>query len=420
MNIQAKQQRGWPSWWRRLTGLLDWNSGSSARLRPADMPPPYRRMLAINSDVEFTPWAAQLDLLRIFAERGLETSFSYWFFADQETTWSLFDSSGNLTAAGNEAQGLLRDGAFDTIHGFGGVLNGRGCRIDRERIIKAYGWLEQQGIRTRVFSNHGTTSDTQNIGGHWVGQPGTLDYQKGDVPGESSYHLDVTLRHGVRFFWTDIDRERGSLWFRPDCNPQRDTLFESQVSRDGNAILRFLRADAGVLPDAVALGDQIHRALDDEHTGYSILYTHLGVARRDDGRPINNPPPYLSPSGFDALTALEGASRAGDVLVTGTARLLTHALLMAARPWRVDEGPDHNTISFESAFQYQGVEFSLEWDDLAGICFECLQPSLPTVALLDGDRRKLEPWSVAGRQYVGFPWAERVVTASLEEALKRA
>ena len=48
-------------------------------------------MVAVNSDVEFTSWEAQVDLLQLFAKRRLETAFSYWFFGDPEYTWHLFD-----------------------------------------------------------------------------------------------------------------------------------------------------------------------------------------------------------------------------------------------------------------------------------------------------------------------------------------
>src|SRR4051794_15552469 len=121
---------------------------------PEPFPPPYRRMVAVNSDVEWTSWQAQCDLFRIFADAGLETAFSFWFFADPEATWRLFEIDGSPSPQWRSATILLRAGLLDTLHSFGGIVNGRGTLFGRREIERGYARFAAEGILVDVFSNH--------------------------------------------------------------------------------------------------------------------------------------------------------------------------------------------------------------------------------------------------------------------------
>jgi hypothetical protein len=380
-------------------------------------------MIAINSDVEFTTWEAQLDLLGLFAERGLETAFSYWCFNDPGMTWRMFEQDVTPSPQAPMAFALARSGVFDTLHSFGGVMNGRGCDFDREAIGSALRRLEDEGIRTRVYSNHGTVRDTQNIGGPWMAppsaEPNYLNYHEGDLPGSRRYHLDLTLAYGVRFFWVDVDREQTIAAFTARSAEERPCLFTSQISRDGNRILRFRRTDTGVDPVAIHLGSQIERVLDDAGGGYSIIYTHLGVARDSNMKPLQNPRPYLDRRGFEALDRLRESQAAGETLVTTTSRLLTHALVGAARPWTMSDRRKAIHIDFHERFSLQGVDFTLDWPDLEGFALE-LPPAISATAALKGVSRPLERWSHHNRSYAGFRWRPIDVGAALEEAKRHA
>ena len=157
-----------------------------------------------------------------------------------------------------------------------------------------------------------------------------MNYHEGDLPSSNRYHLDLTLEYGARFFWVDVDRVRSVSSFINRCADSQDSLFTSQVCRDGNRILRFRRTDTGVDPDAANVGAQIDSILSAPPGGYSVIYTHLGVARDPLGKPIQNPAPYQSDEGYAGLDRLVAAQRDGDTLVTTTSRLLRHASLMAA------------------------------------------------------------------------------------------
>lgn len=380
-------------------------------------------MIAINSDIEFTTWEAQLDLLRLFAERGLETAFSYWCFNDPAMTWRMFEQDSTPSPQAPVAFPLARAGVFDTLHSFGGVMNGRGCSFDRGEMGTALQRLSDEGIRTRVYSNHGTVRDTQNVGGPWMGpptpEPNYLNYHEGDLPSSPRYHLDLTLAYGVRFFWVDVDRARAVKTFSARSVDEPGSLFISQTSRDGNPILRFRRTDADVDPDAINFGQQIDRVLDDAGEGYSIIYTHLGVARDSNMKPIQNPAPYLDRQGFEALDRLRESQRAGETLVCTTSRLLTHALISAARPWTIENRRNAIHIDFHQRFSLLGVDFTLDWADLEGFAVE-LPRRISATGALNGVARPLERWTCEGRSYAGLRWKPIDLGAALEEAQRNA
>ncbi len=326
-------------------------------LSATPFPPPYRRMLAINSDVEFTTWPAQLDLLKIFAGYRLETAASFWVYSDPDTTWRMLEADGTPSAQGRAAFSLARAGLLDTLHSFGGAMNGRGVEFGRDDIARAYRVLRDNGIVVRIYSNHGTTQDTQNIGGEWVNQPGNAELPEGRRAGSPT--LSPRPHPGARgpfLLAGHRPSPRGEL-VRAARGRRSGRLFEAQVSRDGNSILRFRRTDSSEAPDAVNLGKQLNRVLTDEKTGYCVVYTHLGVLRDDAGRPVQNTAPYLNTESRNALERLGVAQERGDVLVTTTRRLLTHALLMAAQPWELSLRWDGYLVELHREFTYAGVRF---------------------------------------------------------------
>lgn len=408
--------------------MLDWLKGvfssppASASIKPLMLPPPYRKMLAINSDVEFTTWPNQLALMRVFADRGLETAHSFWFFCDPAGTWRLFEDDLVWSKEGLAALPLLRVGALDTLHAFGGVLHFKGNDFERGQVLAGYDRIEGEGIRVRIFSNHGTTSDTQNLGGTtWSGQPGTgTDYQKGDVDGERRYHLDRTLAHGVKFFWMDVDRSRQQYVFQPsfgrDIGRDPEALFVPQMFRDGTPGLRFRRTDCELDPDAVNLGQQIDRVLASPHSGFSVIYNHLGVTRSPEGKPLQNSPPFFNQDTYEALDRLAEAQLQGKVLVTTTERLLFYAVMQAVQPWQlVGQRNGRRVIEVAQKFDVRGIPFEVSWDQLAGIYFPA-GDARSTILRLGGVEKELEPYVLEDVRYFGIPWRIRDFRQGIEEA----
>jgi hypothetical protein len=387
----------------------------------APLPPPYRRMLALNSDIEFTTWEAQLDLIRLFAGRGLETAFSYWLFCDPTYTWRMFDLGGGWSREAPVALQLARGGILDTLHSFGGAEHIGGVDFNRGNIQEGYARLADAGVRTTVYSNHGGTRDIQNVGGSWSEPPPPpIDYRNyhcGDLPHHPVYHLDLTRQYGMRHFWLDIDRIRDRAWFSAETDTP-SSLFTTQISRDSSPILRFRRTDFNETPWPTKFASQLERALDDPHSGFSVVYNHFGFMRDADDKPAPNPAPYFDREAYVQIDRLVDAQRSGDILVTTTSRLLDFALLQAARPWTIAQAEGGGfVVTFNTSVQVGPVKLPLDWQHLMGFAIELESPKEVELRLGSG-RRPAEQWSIGSRHYAGIPWRPLKAMDLLDDALR--
>jgi len=377
-------------------------------------PPPFRAMLALNSDVEFTSWSTQIEIFRLLADLGLETACAFWCWADESLTWSVFDDNDRETPSAAAAFELMRGGLLDTLHSFGGASHGQGVEFDRRRIEGAYRQLADQGICIEVYSNHGGTLDTQNVGGSWA------SYQEGDVPGRPRYHLDISVRQGLRFFWTDIDYDNERCWFSACGQEPLPSIFVPQIGRDGTPILRFRRYRGKLqhAPYAGNLANQLRPILDGPRHGYCVVYQHLGVHRHADGTPFCARSPVLSGENLEALQALARLQQRGELLVTTTQRLLRHALIRRSRCWTLQRHEDKLEVVFPPHITVEGCTFLLDWAWLAGWCIP-VEGGLEVQVRLGGESRKASSWVTGEGQVAGLPWPTLNSGATLERALAR-
>jgi len=387
----------------------------------AAFPPPYRRMLAFNSDIEFTTWRAQLDLFRLFGERGLETAFSYWLFSDPTYTWRMLEANGSWSKEAPIALQLARGGLLDTLHSFGGAAHIGGIHFDREDIRRGYAKLADWGVRTTVYSNHGTDRDVQNIGGTWapprVEPIDFKNYWAGDLTDHPVYHLDLTLEYGMRYFWLDIDRARHRGWFDGQVDSAGSDLFTTQVSRDASPILRFKRTDLNQIPWPTTLASQLDSLLSDPASGFSIIYNHFGFMRSVEDKPVPNPAPYFNDEAYAQIDRLVEAQRSGDVLVTTTSRLLNYALLQTARPWAYEETDERIVVRFKRSIQVGAVALTFDWPDFMGFAIALDHPKAVEL-WLGGEKRTAERWSCANTEYAGIPWRPLKMMDLLDDALR--
>jgi hypothetical protein len=345
----------------------------SASVEVLPYPYPYQGMLALNSDVEFTSWQTQLDLIEFFANQNLDVSFSFWGYGDLNLTWCLFDEANKLTPYAKQFFPLARRGWFDTIHSFAGMEDGQGTTLSRERFCLFYKILREEGITPGVYTNHGGLGDTQNIGGSWA------SYQQGDVAHHSHYHLDLTLQHGVRFFWTDIDYDNNHRTFRlsSDQTSPNPPLFKTQVCRDGNKILRFKRhrGNLSYAPSLDNLVQQLKPFVETPPKGFSIVYQHLGVKRNDLGRPYSAASPYFNEEAHEIWKAFSRLQKEGTVLISSTEKLLRYALLQEAKPWIIHESGTCIRIELQSVAEFDGILFTFQPEDFGGVTFKLPQAS---------------------------------------------
>lgn len=388
---------------------------ASVELTPVPFPPPFKKMVAINSDVEWTSWKAQIDLLHIFTERKLETAFSYWFFGDPLVTWRLFDVDGTPSEHFERAKQLIEAGLLDTCHSYGGIGNGRGTPFGRPEILKSLATFSDAGLTFDVYSNHGGTEDVQNVGGPWCqpasNPPGHLNYQGGDLVGSGSYHLDAT-RDLAKFFWLDVDIGGDHLFSLSHEPDNQGGLLATQVSRDGTPLVRFRRSHLGCAPFPDALGEQIRRLLAAEGEGYQVIYTHLGCRGGPELKERVNKAPYFTPDAFEALDNLATAQAKGEVLVTTTSRLLRHAWLHVSRPWTIARDGTRLQVTFASVARWGGVEMPLRWSDLDGFAIPAEGLSGATLTIGE-ESREADIWTVGNQTYIGRRWSNIDMNAAL-------
>jgi hypothetical protein len=92
-----------------------------------------------------------------------------------------------------DRDGLLdawKRGWIDSLHGLGDFAAAQPCT--RELAKKAFATLAADGVRLKVWTNHGGPENVQNLL-----RPGTL----GDVKDSACYLSDLALDYGIRFLW---------------------------------------------------------------------------------------------------------------------------------------------------------------------------------------------------------------------------
>ncbi|WP_374300572.1 hypothetical protein [Ferrovibrio sp.] len=394
-----------------MSFLKRWFLPADAKDNVCPFPPPYRGMVAINSDVECTSWEGQLAWFELLAQRDLETAFSFWLFSSPALAWRLFEEDGRFASCAPTALHLIRQGLLDTVHSYGDAHHAGGARIDRKRIAEALRILASEGAKAPVYTNHGGEQDKQNIGGDWA------TYQEGDIPGAALYHLDIAHDYGFQFFWTDIDYHNDIRAFRPDI-AGAGALFTPQQCRDGSHILRFkrYRGPLSYAPTATNLAEQVAPVLDTPPEGHLVIYQHLGCHRQPDGKPVMAQKPWLDAEGVAALDRMAQQQRDGLYIVTTTAKLLRHAAMMAARPWRIVRMEESVVVEFETEIALGPVRLPLDWDWLAGWTLHLKQPV--DVSLRLGNKtRKVVPFTSNGKLYAGIPWTRIDMGREVEEAM---
>ncbi|MEM7095215.1 MAG: methyltransferase domain-containing protein [Actinomycetota bacterium] len=378
--------------------------------RVRDTPLPYDAVVAVNSDVEFTSLAQQRSLIRAFEEYGLDTSFSFWVLPCGLADWSLLDDHLAPTAESDEILDWIRAGRIDTHHAFSSripELHGRAdlasMELTRETVDAIYTRLDDLGVRLPIFSNHGGEHDLQNIG--FLG----ATYQAGDVKGSPSYHLDLTLAEGTRYFWTDrdytIDRAKLRAGFDTD-----DSLFVLGQCRDGHRIVRFRRflGSQGGGCDYQNFDQQVAQLLDeDQHRGWSVIFTHLGTVTNADGHFVGAPDP-MAPEEADgafrqALGRLADAQRSGRIAVTTTSDLLDKALFRAIAPYRIRREQRRVTIEVDDSFTIGSVKVAVTENMLDGLAIVAGDADSATLHA-SGDRRDLVARTHEGERFFELPW----------------
>jgi hypothetical protein len=342
------------------------NDLSHVALRP--FPYPYQAALALCSDIDWTTTSGRFLAIQEFLNTesetpmgqglGLEIGNSF-FCHTPDDSFAFFSSRPRDREL---IETFIKAGYLDCLHSFGD-----GART-REHALEALEALQACGCHIEVWIDHSYAPT--NLGKDTT--PGT-----GDVRDAPTYHADATVAYGIKFVWRgrcsgligqgvpfrwelfrslydsdhpgyslrNVIREAGKTAlgylgrerFALHCQNQ---LMRVATLRDGQQVFEFQRCNSYWRGAAYGhdshgleygLRPQALQALIDSR-GYSIVYTHLGK-----GPAV---PPFIPAGTVSALRRLAERQRAGDIMVTTTARLLRYHHIQRYLRWSSVIKPD--------------------------------------------------------------------------------
>jgi hypothetical protein len=452
---------GWPVEDENCRGAVV--DGVSLRRYPF----PYRCAVAINNDTDCFIFSA-FDALHRFVDGrhetplgkglGLEVADSFWIWSTTGEV-SLYHAAPWADAAPPSAEHerlveLARAGWLDTLHGFGSW--DESWELDRDRIARALDYLDNRGIKLKVYVGHGGYNMTHNFGGPWG------YYQHADDRSHPSYCLDLLRAYGFRYFWSDpfyeLDKFGEDLTFKSQTeldeavaghdfhrffysnDPEdfrrarevfpgadeatrltwRRRLFNHVmcpvVARDGLPVYAFKRFRGHDGPNSGNFIGQINpQSLDalEARQGAAVIYQHFGVWRAlsmgkgHASQRSSLPGNVLDEHGIWAFRTLADRCREGRVLVATTRRLLDFIRLRDHLAFSVFRDNGCVSIRIEGGACPVDGELDLDERDLAGLAFKVPRAHGEPI-LLFGERRL--PAAVAedpedsGRLIVYLPW----------------
>ena len=171
----------------RLKLLRLKGNGSVTEIEIRRFPYPYRAALAICSDIDETDTREQHEAVQHFMRETIGIPFSNSFFPyHDEGKFSLFSGRPSDRSAILEQ---IRGGTIDVIHSYGEKKDF--SRRDVQPVLEE---LRMHGCKIEVWVDH--KDSKSNVCKHRC-------HGLGDLPERPEYHMDLTVKSGIRFIWTD-------------------------------------------------------------------------------------------------------------------------------------------------------------------------------------------------------------------------
>ncbi|WP_434685291.1 hypothetical protein [Pseudanabaena minima] len=366
------------------------------------LPYPYEGAIAISSDIEYFDFEVFDALMKFLNTNkptilgqglGLEITSSIFFYSVDQSTFTYFadpipNSKPSIWAS--PIHDYLRSGWIDTNHAYGNFDKIGG--FTREYALSCYEVMDKLGVKLKVFTNHGSSQNIQNIGAD-------ASYHCGDLIDHCAYHADLLKQHGIEYIWTDSlvtqikepklktsflqnIKNRVNKFIEPELSSKLyfdiDRLLdviELQDQSQFQGFLRFRNTGANA-PNLSSLSYQLN-CIDwcqmYQNLGISILYQHLGVLSRNNGKCIptslkdlqSRPEVFLAP-----FYRLQQEKQKGRLWVCGLYRCLNyvHTILNASKYISKCETSesiqryvisDHN-FSGDPEIYFQGLTFYID------------------------------------------------------------
>lgn len=401
--------------------------GQKVELRK--FPYPYRAALAISNDLDNTPslniYLAIMDYLNGNFETpfgkglALEAGNSMWFFnMTSSPQLSYFKGDGmSETDFAPHCRDFLASGHIDTLHTYGdydeGGFSKRHAEISLDELIK-------QNAKIKVWVNHGSSMNTQNLG--------FSESCNGAKPDKDEYHNDLLNRYGVRYAWmgrmTHILGQDARqtlnvkaknvlqrLIFDTRHKHHKDVLYDARNRllietelQDGNKIWDFQRwVNAWGREQKMDINDlasqlkpaNIKRLLKNE--GFLIVYTHVC-----EGLHTERSFPKELKKNLENISKL---SQEGCLLVTTTSRLLQYAEVSRLVTYETTLIDALTCLTITPFLIALGKKMELSEAELQGLTFYCEHPEMLRILFRgkEVDTRKNLP-DHSGRRSISIPW----------------
>ena len=392
-------------------------------------PYPYRGALAICSDVDNTPsldmYLAVMDYLNGNSETpfgkglGLEFGNSFWFFnLTSSPQLSYFKEDGvKETSFAPHCRELLASGHIDVLHTYGnydeGGFSRRHADISLNELIK-------HNAKIKVWVNHGSPMNTQNIG--------FLESFEGSKPDKKGYHNDLLSDYGVRFAWigrmthilgqdarqtvnVKIKNALQRLMFETKYRHLKNILYDAKNRllietelQDGNKIWDFQRwINAWGRERTLDINDLCSQLKPSniksliKNEGSLIVYTHIC-----EGLHTEKSFPKELKSNLENISLL---SQEGYLFVTTTSRLLQYTKVKSLLTFETTFNNELTCLVISPFINALGEKIQLSETTLQGLTFYCQHPERIRIIFKGKDVKiKKNPPDHTGQCSVSVPW----------------
>jgi hypothetical protein len=386
-------------------------------------PYPYKAALTICSDLDYTfTMERYLEMQRCFGSFGLEMGDTFWMYTNTPGHISYFEGvTLEKSKDAEQIRKLVLAGYLDCLHTYGNFQRTGGFLS--EQAVAAIEELDRAGMKVDVWVNHGDEYNTQNL------NKGVAS-MRGASPGAPEYHIDQTVKYGIKFVWNTevtevigqdrpirLDEEGPVGWRDPlatvvtvakahlgkrtiGARTRENRLLRPLALDDGTKVYVFRRYGSWAHGGVAATRDLIeHLSAETLDTlvaneGYMIIYSHLG-----NGYPWDT----------EVTSAFERVGRRqseGHIYVSTTSKLLNYNLAHNGLVWESDTSPD-GSVNIRIAKVRDEVfgDFVPSEADLQGITFYTPNPDATRIYIQEEEVETVErnPKDSLGRLSVSIP-----------------
>jgi len=392
-------------------------------------PYPYRAALAICSDVDNTPsidvYLGVMDYLNGNSETtfgkglGIEFGNSFWFF-NMTSSPQLSYFKGNEvkeTSFAPHCREFLASGHIDVLHTYGNYDEGGFSRRHADISLNE---LSKYNAKIKVWVNHGSSKNTQNIG--------FLESFEGAKPDKEEYHNDLLSDYGVRFAWMGrmthilgqdacqtvnikFKNALQRLMFETKYRSLKNVLYDAKNRllietelQDGNKIWDFQRwINAWGRERTLDINDLCSQLKPSniksliKNEGSLIVYTHIC-----EGLHTEKSFPDELKSNLENISML---SQGGYLFVTTTSRLLQYTETRSLLTFENTFNNELTCLVISPFINALGKKIQLSETNLQGITFYCRHPERIQIIFRGKDvKTKKNPPDHTGQCSISIPW----------------